>query len=646
MPSFNLERGDNKEMQNLRAGETPADLGFQEPYPVIKEPRPSRWRWLLIAILVLSAALVMVIGAGIWGYYDGLKDREETLRVQALEHYSAGVAHMQNAQYVLAQAEFEESLRLQPDLKQAWDKLRETQARMMTLPTPTSMAMPAAAPSPTPEAESLDLDSLLSEARDLYRAGNYLEAISQIERILGIDPDYESAQVEDILFNCYYRQALALISEERLEEAIHLLDLALALRPEDAAAKMERDLAAGYLTALGYWGAEWRLASLRFLKLYEIRPDYRDVASRLFEARVEEADLLSQNGDWCSAVEWYDLALQMRSDQVLAAKREEMVDYCDRGVPTPTREAEDDGTNGTPAAEGTPTATGSPSAATSETALKSLGLSGTIYYAVWDETLRSYVIYGAAVDGSDFARIVEGMHQPRVNHAGTQLVARARGSVKTLGLYLVNLTSGEPPALSMITSHVDDLYPSFSPDDQQVAFTSNRMNPHRWTLYTTWIDGQSDPQTVVEGQTPAWSPVGDRIAYKGCDPGGNNCGIWTVSQNGAENERIVTDPSAGFPTWSPNGKQIAFMSNRDGNWDIYLVGSDGSGLRRLTRSTSSEGLPAWSPDGEAIAYVSDRDGRWAIYMQRVDSGLTGKLVELETTYEDWLAERISWGPSL
>ena len=612
---------------------------YQRSYPTVQEPRSSRWRWLLVAILVLSVSIIMVIGASILGYYDGLKDREETLRLQALEHYRLGVSHLEDSNYALAQAEFEETLRLQPDLNEAWIKLQETQVRMSTIPTPTSALLPTPEPTAIPTEEPTNLDELLDRARESYRAGDYLEAVAYIEELLNIDPNYELAQVEDILFNCYYHQALALISKDRLEEAVHLLDLALTLRPEDATAQTERDLAAGYLSAVGYWAADWEQASQRFLALYQMRPDYKDVAGRLYEARAEEAEYLESLGAWCDSAEWYALALEMRGNTELAAKRDEMASNCEQNVPPPTTE---DAT-GTPMAGTTETPSGNPTAAMSNTALSALGLDGTLYYAIWDDAARAYVIYRMNADGSGSAKVVTGMHQPQINHAGTQLIVRARSGVPTLGLYLVDLALEGAPALTMLTSHVDDLYPSFSPNDQQIVFTSNRMSERLWTLFTSWTEPGSKLETIIQGDTPAWSPTNDRIAYKGCDPTGNNCGIWVVSQNGAENTRIVTDPSAGFPAWSPDGTRIAFMSNRDGNWDIYLVGADGQGLRRLTRSKSSEGAPTWSPDGKAVAYMSDQDGQWGLYLYRVDTNLSAKLVTLDTIYEDWLRERIAWG---
>jgi Tol biopolymer transport system component len=68
------------------------------------------------------------------------------------------------------------------------------------------------------------------------------------------------------------------------------------------------------------------------------------------------------------------------------------------------------------------------------------------------------------------------------------------------------------------------------------------------------------------------------------------------------------------------------MSDRDGNWNIYVVsidGSerlDGSGRIQLTSSSSREGLPSWSPDGTRLAFVSDRDGDFDVYVVDADGG--------------------------
>jgi WD40 repeat protein len=77
------------------------------------------------------------------------------------------------------------------------------------------------------------------------------------------------------------------------------------------------------------------------------------------------------------------------------------------------------------------------------------------------------------------------------------------------------------------------------------------------------------------------------------------------------------------PTWSPDGRKIAFASTRDGLWDIYVMEADGSWLTRLTRATHQNREPAWSPDGTRLAFASDRDGDFEIYVMPADGvGLT------------------------
>jgi len=69
---------------------------------------------------------------------------------------------------------------------------------------------------------------------------------------------------------------------------------------------------------------------------------------------------------------------------------------------------------------------------------------------------------------------------------------------------------------------------------------------------------------------------------------------------------------------SPEQTKIAFVSDRDGNWEIYVMNADGSEQKRLTNNHAYDWFPSWSPDGKKIVFTSVRDGNWEIYVMNVD----------------------------
>jgi len=107
-------------------------------------------------------------------------------------------------------------------------------------------------------------------------------------------------------------------------------------------------------------------------------------------------------------------------------------------------------------------------------------------------------------------------------------------------------------------------------------------------------------------------------------------------------EKLYMTRQVGRPTWSPDGKQIAFVSNMSGRNNLWLVPSDGGWPVQLTVSDQRQAAPAWSPDGKWIAYQSDFDGdeQWDIFLI---SPTTGRVVNLTQTRE--IAEgNPTWSP--
>lgn len=85
---------------------------------------------------------------------------------------------------------------------------------------------------------------------------------------------------------------------------------------------------------------------------------------------------------------------------------------------------------------------------------------------------------------------------------------------------------------------------------------------------------------------------------------------------------LTVDPADELgPSFSPDGRRVAFHTDRDGNWEIYILAADGSGLTNVTEHQASDRSAAWSPDGTRLAFVSGRDGSDDIFVMDVDVGV-------------------------
>jgi hypothetical protein len=180
---------------------------------------------------------------------------------------------------------------------------------------------------------------------------------------------------------------------------------------------------------------------------------------------------------------------------------------------------------------------------------------------------------------------------------------------------------GEPTLAAGASALVGDLPPA--PEGTlpgRIAYMARETADDPWDIYVMRADG-SERQRLTEDESnnmaPVWSPDGRRIAFVS-DRDGNR-EIYVMSASGSNPQNLTRhDAEDWTPAWSPDGRRIAFSSFREGNWDIYVMDANGSNVRRLTENDAADYSPAWSPDGSHIAFVSDRDGNLEVYTMNAD----------------------------
>ena len=165
-------------------------------------------------------------------------------------------------------------------------------------------------------------------------------------------------------------------------------------------------------------------------------------------------------------------------------------------------------------------------------------------------------------------------------------------------------------ALARVTTgEWDDITPALSPDGRRVAFASDRNG--YWDIYS--LDLQSGEtsrltDTLEYDGNPSWSmPDAAFITYESYVNGNMEIFVRSVVDPSQAPIRLTQDPATDTsPAWSPQGRQIAFVSNRSGEPEIWVANLDTAGdfIDISQAPQSVESHPAWSPDGNQLAWAS------------------------------------------
>jgi TolB protein len=212
---------------------------------------------------------------------------------------------------------------------------------------------------------------------------------------------------------------------------------------------------------------------------------------------------------------------------------------------------------------------------------------------------------------------------------------------------------GDGRVVQLTHNDVTDSDAVWSPDGRELAFVSDRDGDLE--VFVMDADGSDVRQLTHNAATaddrawdhsPDWAPDGDALVFVSDrdDPEGD---IYRMAADGTEVTRLTATPFVTdySPSWSPNGRHIAFGSTLAGidNPEVYRMRTDGSGLRRLTRTADGvwDDNPEYSPDGRTIVFSSNRGGADRdLYTMRADGGRVRELTG-EVAVDEWFP---TWTP--
>jgi Tol biopolymer transport system component len=259
----------------------------------------------------------------------------------------------------------------------------------------------------------------------------------------------------------------------------------------------------------------------------------------------------------------------------------------------------------------------------------------------------------------------EGENEPserfaRFSHSGRFIVYEKENSSPHAGdtsfnrdrdIFLKDLHTGETKRLTQ--NNVYDAVPSFSPDDREIVFISDRPGGSSSLFKLNFQSGETENISLKESweekigllrysrgvilpYCPSFSPDGKTILLHG---GWDTKGVFLLDTEGKDFRRLTDgEKDCFFPFFSPDGKRIVFVSGYSEEEDLFIMDADGSNLIRLTYDGGSKRYPTFSPDGKSVIFSAKREGEpdnyFEIYLLNLDKSiprekLKERLEELE-----------------
>lgn len=266
-----------------------------------------------------------------------------------------------------------------------------------------------------------------------------------------------------------------------------------------------------------------------------------------------------------------------------------------------------------------------------------------------DGTILAF-INGRQMDGNVFVMNFDGTHQRQItSHASAFYLLRFLDEKRILFASHDQENNGYKLGIAYTDgssfTFLDQPFGSLSPDQSKIAY-EEKIELKRSNLFiydissskTYQITNNAVEEHLTTSYAPAWSPSGLKVAFVTSDPydfGTGIAKIYLVNADGTGLRQLTDQADKFFPLqWSPDGRKIAY--HFQGN--IYTINEDGTGRKQITFSGHDSG-PIWSPDGSKIVFTSHRNGNWDIFLIYSDGS---NLVQL--TFDEKDDYQPAWRP--
>jgi Tol biopolymer transport system component/DNA-binding winged helix-turn-helix (wHTH) protein len=212
---------------------------------------------------------------------------------------------------------------------------------------------------------------------------------------------------------------------------------------------------------------------------------------------------------------------------------------------------------------------------------------------------------------------------------GTELVfSSTRGGLPSL--WRVAVAGGDPERLPV--GGDNSYYPSVSLQGHRLSYTTVSGGTPIYRISTTSPQGQRAVAKKFLSSTrvdasPCYSPDGKRIAFQSDRSG--NPEIWMCDSDGQNISQLTffRKGVAGTAQWSPDGSQIAFDYRATGMSDVYVINMNGGVPRRVTTEDADDSVPSWSRDGKSLYFASNRSGTLEVWKTPVEGGQAVQLTK-------------------